>query len=142
MVKYWLAVACAEHARRGRSGGFAQVCHGKGAPLRRMSPGDGIVYYSPSQRMGEKDGFQSFTAIGTVRAREPYQVEMSPGFMPYRRDIDWLDAGEHPIKPLLDWLDFTQAKNWGYALRLGIIEIPAVDFEFLQHVMTQAKVAA
>lgn len=137
MVKYWLAIACAEHARRGRAGGFAQVSHGKLAPLKRMSPGDGIAYYSPSRNPGERDGFQSFTSIGTVRARAPYRVEMF-----YRRDIDWFDAAEHPIKPLLDWLDFTQAKNWGYALRLGIIEIPAVDFEFLQHVMTQARVAA
>jgi len=141
VVKYWLAVACAEHVRRGRAGGFAQVSHGKAAPLRRMTPGDGIVCYSPSLRIGEKDGFQSFTAIGTVRANAPYQVEMPSGFM-WRRDIDWFEAEEHPIKPLLDWLDFTQAKNWGYALRLGMIELPAVDFEFLQHVMTQAKVAA
>jgi hypothetical protein len=142
VVKYWLAVACAEHVRRGRTLGFAQVCHGRAAPLKRMSAGDGIVYYSPSQRMGDKDGFQSFTAIGTVRAREPYRVEMFAGFTPYRRDIDWFEAAEQPIRPLLDWLDFTQAKNWGYALRLGVIEIPAVDFEFLQHVMTQARVAA
>lgn len=142
MVRYWLAVACAEHVRRGRAGDFAQVCHGKAVPLRRMTAGDGIVYYSPSQKMGEKDGFQSFTAIGHIRAGEPYQVEMFPGFTPYRRDIDWLEAAEQPIKPLLEWLDFTQAKNWGYALRMGVIEIPAVDFEFLQHVMTQAKVAA
>ena len=142
MVRYWMAVACAEHVRRGRTEGFAQVCHGKGGPLRRMNPGDGIVYYSPSQKVGEKDGFQSFTAIGTIRETEPYQVERVPGFAPYRRDIDWLDAAEQPIKPLLDWLDFTQVKNWGYALRQGVIEIPAVDFEFLQHVMTQAKVAA
>jgi len=142
MVRYWMAVACAEHVQRGRTGGFAQVCHGKAVPLKRMSAGDGIVYYSPSRRMGDKEGFQSFTAIGTIRANAPYQVEMVPGFVPWRRDIDWFDAAEQPIKPLLDWLDFTQAKNWGYALRLGVIEIPAVDFEFLQHVMTQSKVAA
>ena len=111
MVKYWLAVACAEHVRRGRTGGFAQVCHGKAVPLRRMNAGDGIVYYSPSQKMGEKDGFQSLTAIGHIRAGDPYQVEMFPGFAPFRRDIDWLEAGEQPIKPLLEWLDFTQAKN-------------------------------
>ncbi len=142
MVRYWMAVACAEHVQRGRAGGFAQVCHGKAAQLRRMSAGDGIVYYSPSQRMGDKDGFQSFTAIGVIKPREPYQFEMLQGFTPWRRDVDWFDSAEQPIKPLLDWLDFTQAKNWGYALRLGVIEIPAVDFEFLQHVMTQAKVAA
>lgn len=138
MVKYWLAVACAEHVRRGRAGGFAQVCHGKGAPLRRMSAGDGIVYYSPSQRMGDRDGFQHFTAIGRVKTGEPYAVEMFPGVRMHRRDIEWFDADEQPIKPLLDWLDFTQPKNWGYSLRFGLVEIPEVDFEFLQHVMTRA----
>ncbi|MGZ3297892.1 MAG: EVE domain-containing protein, partial [Asticcacaulis sp.] len=126
----------------GRAGGFAQVCHGKGAPLQRMHPGDGIVYYSPSQLMGQKDGFQSFTAIGRIAPGEPYRKEMFPGFIPWRRDVDWFDAVEHPIRPLLDWLDFTQDRNWGYALRFGLIEIPEVDFDFLLHVMTQARVAA
>jgi hypothetical protein len=25
-----------------------QVCHGKAAPLRRVQPGDRVVYYSPT----------------------------------------------------------------------------------------------
>lgn len=133
VTRYWLGVACAEHVRRGRAGGFMQVNHGKLAPLRRLSPGDGIVYYSPSQHMGAKDGFQSFTAIGFMAPSAPHVGE---GGM-FRRDVDWLAAAEHPIRPLLDWLDFTQTANWGYSLRFGLIEIPAVDFDFLRHVMTQ-----
>jgi hypothetical protein len=34
-ARNWIAVASAEHAQRGRSEGFMQVCHGKAAPLRR-----------------------------------------------------------------------------------------------------------
>ena len=34
MTKYWIAVASAEHVRRGNQGGFMQVNHGKAAPLR------------------------------------------------------------------------------------------------------------
>ncbi len=135
-----MAVACAEHVRRGRCEGFMQVNHGKLGPLKRMQPGDGIVYYSPSQRMSEKDGFQSFTAIGRIRAGEPYQGFMSAGFQPFRRDVDWLVAEEQPIRPLLEWLDFAQGPNWGYALRLGVVEIGAVDFEFIEHVMTKVDV--
>ncbi len=116
-----------------------QVCHGKSSPLRRISAGDGVVYYSPSQRMGEKDGFQSFTAIGHVRNDAVYQVDMLPGFSPFRRNVDWLETIEQPIRPLLEWLDFTADKNWGYALRFGLVELPVVDFDFLVHVMTQAK---
>ena len=131
-----MAVACAEHVARGRSGGFMQVNHGKLGPLKRMQPGDGIVYYSQSQKMGEKDGYQSFTAIGRVRPGEPYQGVMATGFQPYRRDVDWLETEPAAIRPLLEWLDFAQGPNWGYALRLGVIEIGAADFDFIVHVMT------
>ncbi len=138
----WLAVACAEHVRRGRAEGFMQVNHGKLGPLKRMQPGDGIVYYSPSEKMGAKDGFQSFTAIGRIKPGEPYQGYMSAGFQPFRRDVDWLVTPEQPIRPLLDWLDMTQDKNWGYALRFGVLELSLADFEFLTHVMAEAHASA
>ena len=53
MTARWLAVASAEHVRRGRQGGFMQVNHGKAAPLRRIKPGDFVVYYSPSTVIGK-----------------------------------------------------------------------------------------
>jgi hypothetical protein len=141
VVTSWLVVASADHVRRGREGGFVQAGHGKAAPLRRMAPGDGVVCYSPSRIMGEKDGFQSFTAIGRVREGRPYQAEMAPDFKPWRRDVAWMEAVEHGIAPLKEWLEFTTDKSWGYKLRLGLIEIPKVDFDFLVHVMTQADMA-
>lgn len=131
---YWLAVASAEHVRVGRRHGFMQVNHGKRAPLKRIKPGDGVVYYSPSTKMGEKDGFQSFTAIGFVREGEPYLGEMGCG-KAYRKDVDWLDAPEQPLRPLMGWLDFTQDKNWGYKLRFGLVEFGQSDFEFLQEIL-------
>lgn len=129
MSAFWLAVASAEHVRIGRRDGFMQVNHGKAAPLRRIRPGDGIVYYSPSTVLGEKDGLQSFTAAGTVRQGEVYEGVMGGGFTPARRDVDWFDTRETPIKPLLDRLDFTAGKpNWGYQLRFGLFEISEHDF--------------
>jgi len=129
MGRYWLAVASAKHVRIGRAGGFMQVNHGKAAPLRRIAPGDGVVYYSPSTIQGEKDGLQSFTAIGRVRNGEPYQGEMGGGFQPFRRDVDWIEAQEAPVAPLLDKLDLTAGKsNWGYQLRFGLIELSEADF--------------
>ena len=139
MVKSWLVVASSEHVAIGREGGFVQVGHGKAAPLRRMAPGDGVVCYSPSRISGEKDGFQSFTAIGRVRDGRPYQAEMTPDFTPWRRDVDWMDATPHAIAPLKEWLEFTADKSWGYKLRLGMVEILKVDFDFLVHVMTQSQ---
>ena len=111
----WIAVASAEHVQKGRLSGFMQVCHGKGAPLRRMKPNDWVVYYSPTVTFGGGDKLQSFTAIGQVKEREPYQVDMGNGFCPFRRDVLWLDAQEALITPLLDQLDLTKNKK-----KLGI----------------------
>jgi hypothetical protein len=136
MPRYWLGVACADHVARGRAGGFMQVNHGKATPLRRLVPGDGIAYYSPTRAMGVKDGLQSFTAIGTVAAGEPYRGEMGGGFMPFRRDVAWHAAIPAAIKPLLDRLELTAGKpNWGYALRFGLIEIVAADFALIAEAM-------
>ncbi|OBQ59259.1 EVE domain-containing protein [Mesorhizobium erdmanii] len=136
MSACWVAVASAEHVRRGRRDGFMQVNHGKAAPLRRIKPGDGIVYYSPTTILGEKDGLQAFTAIGTVREGEPYQGDMGSGFTPFRRDVDWALAEEASIKPLLQQLAFTAGKsNWGYQLRLGLFEITDRDFRLIADAM-------
>ena len=72
--KYWIAVASAEHVRRGRSEGFMQVNHGKAAPLKRVKPGDRVVYYSPALTLGGKDKLQCFTDIGTVKERRALSV--------------------------------------------------------------------
>jgi hypothetical protein len=142
MSAYWIAVASAKHVRRGRAAGFMQVNHGKAAPLHRVKPGDGIVYYSPTTVLGEKDGLQAFTAIGTVREGEPYQGDMGAGFTPFRRDVAWAKAEEARIKPLLDRLHFTVAKsNWGYQLRFGLFEIGDHDFRVIAEAMG-AKIGA
>ena len=136
--KYWIAVASAEHVRRGRTQGFMQVSHGKEAPLKRVKPGDHVVYYSPTEVLGRKDGLQSFTAIGVVRDGKPYRAEMGR-FKPYRRDVDWAQAEEIPIRGLLGGLDFTAGKaNWGYQLRFGLFEISAKDFRLIAEAMRAA----
>ena len=102
MTKHWIAVASAAHVRIGRAQGFMQVCHGKGGPLRRISPGDHVAYYSPTENFGGKDPLQAFTAIGEVKPGAPYQADMGGGFRPFRRDVAWSDAAEVPIRPLLE----------------------------------------
>ena len=136
MSRNWVAVASAEHVRLGRSKGFMQVCHGKAAPLRRIHPGDGVVYYSPTAVFGGKDGLQSFTAIGVVRDDAPYRADMGGGFCPFRRDVDWRAAEETPIKPLVGRLQFTTARsNWGFQLRFGLFEISGHDMAMIATAM-------
>jgi hypothetical protein len=139
MSAAWIAVACAEHVRRGREGGFMQVCHGKGAPLRRLRPGDAIAYYSPTIALGGKAPCRSFTAAGIVAEGEPYVFDMGAGFQPWRRDVRWRPTHEAPIAPLLDRLAFTAGKtNWGYQLRFGLIAVERVDFELILAAMTHS----
>jgi hypothetical protein len=134
-MAFWLAVACAEHVRKGRADGFMQVCHGKAWPLERIRPLDGVVYYSPSLARGGRDGFQTFTAIGTVKPGSPYQVSMTPDFEPFRRDVEWEGLREVPLRAVKEALAFTQARDWGYALRLGVLEITEADFAVLAEAM-------
>lgn len=134
MTKHWIAVASADHVRTGREMGFMQVCHGKSAPLRRVSPGDTVAYYSPREQMRGGAACQAFTALGIVRDGTPYQVTMAPAFHPFRRDVDWLDAVETPIRPLLDHLSWG-GPNWGYKLRFGLFEVPAADMALIAQAM-------
>lgn len=140
MSRAWIAVACAEHVRRGRAGGFMQVCHGKAAPLRRIAPGDRVAYYSPTETFQGRDRLQAFTAIGVVREGLPYPFDMGGdmggGFVPFRRDVAWLAGAEAPIQPLLDRLDVTAGvRNWGARFRFGLLAIGDRDAERIAEAM-------
>ena len=136
---YWIGVASKDHVQLGVSEGFCQLCHGKAQPLRRMSLGDWIIYYSPKERFEEPVPYQQFTAIGEVVGSEVYQFEMFPGFVPYRRDIRFLDADDVPIRPLIEQLSFIKDKTrWGSAFRFGYLKIPKADFELIASQMLGA----
>jgi hypothetical protein len=135
----WIAVACAEHVRRGRELGFMQVCHGREAPLRRIRPGDRVAYYSPTVAFPGKDKLRSFTAIGVVKDATPYRFDMGGGFCPFRRDVKWFKAEETPIQPLITELEFSAGKrNWGYQLRYGLLSVSDHDMEKIAKAMGAA----
>ena len=139
----WIAVASAEHVAIGRRLAFMQVGHGKQAPLKRLHAGDRIAYYSPVRVLGSKQTCQAFTAIGVVRDDRIYQADMGGGFEPYRRDVDWLDAHEAPIRPLLDTLSFSRGKpNWGAALRFGLLAVTPADLQAIAQAMQAHSLAA
>ena len=138
-MNYWIGVVSHEHVRRGVDGGFAQLCHGKAAPLRKMRPGDWLIYYSPAESMRGKEPVQAFTAIGRVREGEIYEREMAPGFVPFRRDVEYVESTPAPIKPLLGRLSFIRdPKHWGAAFRFGQVEITEADFRVIAAAMHAA----
>ena len=128
-TRYWIGVVSREHVLRGVAGGFAQVGHGKDAPLRRMAPGDWLFYYSPKTSLDGGEPLQAFTAAGRIAEGDVYQAEMAPGFTPWRRDVVYApDAREAPIAPLRERLSFVAGNaNWGMVFRRGHLEIPEAD---------------
>ncbi|EFM08440.1 protein of unknown function DUF55 [Paenibacillus curdlanolyticus YK9] len=135
--RYWIGVVSRSHVVRGVAGGFAQLCHGKAAPLKRMREGDWLIYYSPKTAMEGGEPLQAFTAIGRVRNAFVYEFAMSESFVPVRRDIDFYECSDAPIHSLLDQLSFTREnrRNWGYRFRTGHFEIDEADFKIIAEAM-------
>ncbi len=136
MTRYWIGVASKEHVQRGVLGGFAQVCHGKVGPLNQMKEGDWIVYYSPTIKFGQKEPCQSFTATGKIKGSNPYPFAMSENFVPWRRDVSFIQSNDVPIQQLLEELSFIKdKKKWGFPFRRGCFEISQKDFQIIAKAM-------
>ena len=141
--RYWVGVVSASHIKSGVKGGFAQLCHGKSAPLKRMHPGDWLIYYSPRVDMAQTEPLQAFTAIGQVADDWIYEFAMSDSFVPFRRNISYLPCKEVKIASLLDQLSFTRGtKNWGYRFRTGHFEIGRDDFLMIAGAMLEDESTA
>jgi hypothetical protein len=135
-MNHWINTISRDHVRRGVQGGFTQAGHGKPAGLKRLKAGDWIVFYSPKTSYQDGEPLQAFTAIGQVKDEELYQVEMAPGFVPWRRNVEFYDCRETPIKPLIGDLGFIKDKTrWGYMFRFGLFKIPEADFEVIKSTM-------
>ena len=132
-MNYWIGVVSRSHVLRGVAGGFAQMNHGKQAPLKRMKAGDGLIYYSPRESYPDGVPLQAFTAVGFIRTGEVYAHDMTlegvPGFVPWRIDVVYRQVQETPIKPLIAQLDFIMDKtHWGAVFRYGQLRIGEADF--------------
>ena len=139
MRNYWIGVVSRSHVQIGVKGGFIQLNHGKKAPLQRLKPGDMLAMYSPRESYPDGPVLQAFTAIGTIKSGEVYQVEMSPEFKPYRVDVAFASCKDAPIKPLIERLSFIRSKtHWGGAFRFGYVKVPEADFALIADAMKPA----
>ena len=142
-ARYWVIVASKNHVMRGVQAGIAQANHGKAAPLKRMNVGDGVLYYSPKLEFEGNEKLQAFTAIGHVVGEDVYQFDMGCGFVPFRRDVKYINCVDVPIQPLIPALTFIDNKSsWGYLFRFGFFEIPKADFDLIASQMTTEKIHA
>jgi len=135
-MQYWIVVVSKDHVRKALKGGFCQACHGKKWPLEKMQAGDRVLFYSSKLKYGSSESYQKFTAIGMVKKGDPYQDTVDSDFSPYRKDIAFMECRESRIHPILTQLHFSQhAKNWGYKLMSGFLEIDKHDFELISKTM-------
>ena len=127
--RYWVVVVSKDHLQTGKKLGIVQANHGKSAPMKRLKTGDLIVFYSPKMEFSGKEPCRKFTAVARVKEGEPYQGDMGDGFVPFRRDVEFLPCEEVDIKPIIPKLGFIRKKeSWGFVFRFGFFEIPREDF--------------
>jgi predicted RNA-binding protein len=135
-MKYWINTVSREHVAIGKKAGIVQANHGKLAPIKRLSPGDRMLFYSPRSTLHGGEPLKSFTAVATISDDRIYQVELTDDFKPFRRNAVFEDCKEIKIEPLIEKLDFIKnKKSWGYMFRFGLFEISRHDFETIYSLM-------
>ncbi len=134
--RFWVNTVSRDHVQRGVAGGFTQADHGKNTRLKQLQRGDLLVFYSPKTHFKEGKPLQAFTALGKIIDEEPYQVEMTADFHPWRRNMAFFEAEEAPIRPLIEELSFMPNKEkWGCPFRRGLFEIDEADFRRIASAM-------
>ncbi|MDT5094657.1 MAG: hypothetical protein QOH60_4020 [Mycobacterium sp.] len=133
----WINTVSRDHVLQGVRGRFTQANHGQPHMLRRMAKDDWLVFYSPKTALEGGEPLQAFTAIGQVVDDEPYQVEMTADFHPFRRNVDFLPCKETAIRPLIEDLHFIEdKKRWGYKFRFGVFKIDDHDLDLIRRNMS------
>ena len=133
---YWVNTVSKEHVQAAVEGGFTQADHGKNTRLKRLHKGDLLVFYSPKTKFRGGRPLQAFTALGEVTDTEPYQVEMTTDFHPWRRKLDFKQGDEAPVRPVISDLSFISDKEkWGFPFRRGLFKVSQADFEVIAKAM-------
>ncbi|MBM2620438.1 EVE domain-containing protein [Actinoplanes sp. LDG1-06] len=132
--RFWVSTASLDHVEGAVAGGFTQADHGANTRLRRLRPGDHIVFYSPRTTMTTGDPVRRFTALAVVTGTEPYQAETGH----WRLACEFEPVTAVDVKPLAGELSFIpDAAHWGYPFRRGLFGIPEADFATIAARMRQ-----
>ena len=141
-MKYWINCVAKNHVLAGVEGGFTQAANGKADPMRRLSAGDVVIFYSEGTTFRAGQRLQAFTAIGRVAGKDPFQVKVTPKLIPWRRRVEYIDSEETSILPLVPDLAFVADKDdWGASLKGGFIGIGEGDATLIAKAMKADLVA-
>ncbi len=129
-LRYWIAVIPKVGVERCLAGGFAMFAHGRHDAVKRTSAGEWLAYYSPRTLLKGGEEVRAFTAIGKFSGREPYEAEMMPGRVGWRRDIAFeKKARPADVYPLLDQLSFIRDReHWGLFFHRSLFSVQRDDF--------------
>ncbi len=141
-MKYWINTVSKEHVLFGKKHGFVQANHGKESPLKRLKPGDKMLFYSPKTSLDNGEPLKSFTAVATIKDDEVYRADMSDDFHPFRKNAEYEDCDDVRIEPLIEDLNFIRnKKSWGFMFRFGLFEIKKHDFDLIYSIMKKRQKA-
>jgi len=138
-MTFWIGVACADHVKAAVDGGFAQLGHGKHAPIKSLRKDDWIAYYSPTTEISGGAKVQAFTALGQVTSDDAYQFDQAKDFHPWRVNVDYRSRAESvSIGPLLEELDLTRGKSpkWGMVFRSSKVKGTDADLRRIAKAMS------
>lgn len=134
--KHYLGIAEKVHADMCVEAGIVVLGLDGPSGVRKLNPGDGVVYYSP-KIAPDGDILRSFTALGRVIGEGEYERDFDGGHRLWVRDVDW-DTRVQPVSiyDLLDQLSWIKKpKNWGFYMRGSHRQIPGEDFALIYSAM-------
>ncbi|GAA4666725.1 EVE domain-containing protein [Bartonella pachyuromydis] len=134
-MKHWIAVISRAHACLAAEFGFLQVCHGKAGPLRKTSKGDEVFIYCPRSEMGTGKILQTIEFQCMFKDNHIYQVEQTPGFKPFRKDVTFNKQGKPVVLKSIKGLTLFTNPHWGMLARRGFFEITAFDAILIREAM-------
>lgn len=88
--------------------------HGKRSPLARMSPGDGVLIYSPTTTFPHGEPLRAVTIVGEVTGVEPEPTEFIRGG--FRRAASLREIEPLPLEEIREHLPVSR-------IRFGFFEL-------------------
>lgn len=136
MAAYYLGIAEKNYVEMCVERGVVVLGIDGPSGVRKLKPGDGVVYYSP-KTAPDGEVLRSFTAIGEVVGESEYEMSFDSGTQLWVRNVEWKDgARQISIYDHLDALSWIKKpKNWGFYMRGSHRAIPGEDFALISGAM-------
>lgn len=136
-MAHFIGVVHRAQTRTARDRGFVAFSHGDESAVRRLSPGDTVIYYAPKSDF-DGDPVRAFVAPAEVTGEAPHRTDYPGGRTAWVRAATFAKVREVPVRPLLDRLSFVRdPRHWGLAFRRGKFSITPDDHALIAGLMQE-----